>query len=109
MFSQPPGSYEICSICFWEDSISELRFPQTTGANGVNLIEAQKNFARFGASELRVLSFVRLPKESELRDSEWRPIDENIDVIEEPISGTDYGRTYFDDRTQYYYWRKSNS
>ena len=76
IFDCPPGSYEICSICFWEDSISELRFPKTTGANHVNLIEAQKNFARFGCSDSRAVSFVRPPKESELLDSEWRPIDE---------------------------------
>ena len=106
IFRQPPGSDQICQICFWEDSISELRFPRNTGANHVNLIEAQKNYAEFGVSELRVLSFVRLPKESEVRDPEWKPIDEKIDFIEEPIRGTNYGSTYFDDRTKYYYWRK---
>jgi hypothetical protein len=106
VFNQPPGSHQICPICFWQDSISELRFLKNTGANHVNLIEAQKNFANFGASELRLLSFVRPPQESEMRDPEWRPIDENIDFIEEPIRGTDYGMTYFNDRTKYYYWRK---
>ena len=26
MFGAPPGSYDICKICFWEDDLSQLRF-----------------------------------------------------------------------------------
>ena len=59
MFDEPPGSYDICKICFWEDDISQLRFPRTTGANHVSLIDGQKNFREFGACERRVLQFVR--------------------------------------------------
>ena len=39
-FSEPPGFYEICKICYWEDDLSQLRFTKIKGANNVSLIEA---------------------------------------------------------------------
>ena len=39
------------------------------------------------------------------RDPGWHPLDLNIDPVEEPIPGRDYGPTYAEDRTSYYYWR----
>src|SRR5205814_8300431 len=87
------------------DDLSQLRFPRTTGANHVSLIEAQKNYSAFGACERRVSEFVRPAAKSDNRDPEWRPIDASLDNIEEPISGVDYGTTYPKDNTQLYYWR----
>lgn len=48
---EPPGSYNICPVCGWEDDDSQLRFPTTTGANHVSLLEAQKNVQEIGVSE----------------------------------------------------------
>jgi hypothetical protein len=36
----------------------------------------------------------------------WRPLDMALDQIEWPTSGVDYGRTYANDRTEYYYSRR---
>jgi hypothetical protein len=105
MFDDPPGSYDICSICFWEDDLSQLRFPRTGGANHVSLIEGQKNFAEFGACEKRILKSVRPVSAADEKEKEWRPIDLSRDNIEEPISGIDYGTTYPRDCTLLYYWR----
>jgi len=105
MFDGPPGSYDICKICFWEDDISQLRFPRTTGANRVSLIDGQKNFREFGACERRVLQSARAVSPADQRDEHWRPIDSR-DVFEEPVSGVDCGDTYPKDTTRLYYWRR---
>jgi hypothetical protein len=107
VFGEPPGSYEICPICFWEDDLSQLRFPHATGANGLSLIDAQGNYASIGAAERRFVSNVREPNETELRDSDWRPIDQNVDNIEESVPDINYGSSYPRDRTHLYYWRES--
>ena len=103
MFDEPPGSYDKCNISFCEDDLSQLRFPKTGGANHVSLIEAQKNFAEFGACEKRILKFVRPVSAADVRETEWRPIDINRDNIEEPVSGVDFGTTYPSDCTLLYF------
>jgi hypothetical protein len=105
IFDEPPGSYDICKICFWEDDLSQLRFPKTGGANHVSLIEGQKNFAEFGACEKRILKSVRPISVADEREKGWRPIDLSHDNIEEQVSGVDYGTTYPRDYTSLYYWR----
>jgi len=104
--AEPPGSYEICPICFWEDDISQLRFPEMGGgANKISLIEAQKNFAEMGASERRVASRVRQPLATEQREDRWRPLDPKRDHYEVPKPEIDYGNSYPSDPTKLYYWR----
>ena len=39
------------------------------------------------------------------RDSLWRPVNLEVDRIEEPMQWVDYGSTYRSDPTSYYYWR----
>ena len=68
MFKEAPGSYDICKICFWEDDAVQLRFPNLAdyGANeGVSLIEAQKNFQKFGAVDQRLVKYIRKPTPEE--------------------------------------------
>jgi hypothetical protein len=76
VFAEPPGSYDICPICFWEDDAVQLAFPDLAGgANGCSLIEGQQNYAAIGASEERLVSNVRTPMQAETRSPEWRPLD----------------------------------
>ena len=107
VFEEPAGSDDICEICFWHDDLSQLRFPRTTGANHVSLIDAQQNYRMLGACKRRVLPFVRKATAADARDESWRPIDPALDYIEEPVPGFDYGETYPDDTTEFYYWRTS--
>ncbi|MEZ5429151.1 MAG: CPCC family cysteine-rich protein [Pyrinomonadaceae bacterium] len=80
VFDEPPGSYAICPICFWEDDQIQLGYPlMAGGANSVSLFEAQKQFMREGASEYRFTGPVRRPTDSDSRDPQWRPFDPNKD------------------------------
>jgi len=64
---EPPGTFEICAVCFWEDDAVQFREPdETDGANTVSLRVARANFAEFGASERRFLDDVRPPHPDEI-------------------------------------------
>src|SRR5262245_8458453 len=81
VFAEPPGSYTVCPICFWEDDLVQLAFPDATGgANKCSLIEGQANFATFGACDLRSKSHVRRPSDTDIRHAAWRPIDARRDL-----------------------------
>jgi hypothetical protein len=72
---EPPGTFEVCSICFWEDDAIQFRDPDYRGgANIVALREAQDNVRRFGASEERFRQQVRSPSPAEPRDPARRPL-----------------------------------
>lgn len=110
VFEEEPGSDEICPVCFWQDDIVQLRWPNFAGgANRPSLIEAQENVVRIGAIEERFLQHVRSPQPAEHLDPAWRRFDPTRDVIEYHRSGIDYGMTYADDRTAYYYWLEFES
>jgi hypothetical protein len=108
VFKEPPGSYAICHICFWEDDHVQLRFPTLEGgANKLSLIQAQKNYREFGACEKRFLRDVRKPEKTDARDPEWRMIDESKDSLEGPIDDIEQFTPYPDELTTLYYWRSS--
>lgn len=65
LIDQPPGTFELCPICGWEDDLSD------GGANKVSLKEAKENFKKFGISDLNGLSSVRKPTEKDERDPNW--------------------------------------
>lgn len=74
------ASDNICPICFWHDDGVQLADPwYEGGANDESLAQAQTNFALVGASEGRVLPYVRSPLSTELRDESWRPVDAAVD------------------------------
>jgi hypothetical protein len=64
---------QLCPVCFWEDAPGDARY---NGSNQVSLVEAQRNFAEFGACERAYRSTVRnaLPEES--RSPYWLTIDD---------------------------------
>ncbi len=101
-----PGAYDLCPLCFWEDDGIQLEFATTCagGANGVTLLEAQRNFAAFGACEERARAHVRAPSSSDIRDPSWRPIDPERDHFED---WDDDGKVRASDETveSLYYWR----
>lgn len=100
---EPPGSYEICKVCFWEDDAVQLRWPTYEGgANRPSLIDSQRAYAELGAMEHRFTSLVRRPTEEEVREDGWRPIDPTRDSFEERgVQDADWPS----DLTTLYWWR----
>lgn len=98
-----PGTYDICPICLWEDDDVQLRWPDFPGgANDPSLIDAQLNYIRLGASEARVLPYVRPATADDVRDPLWRAVDVRIDNIERYEPDNDL---WPDDYTKLYWWR----
>jgi hypothetical protein len=100
---EPPGSYEICAVCFWEDDAVQLRWPTWAGgANRPNLVDAQQNFVQYGAIEDRFGKNVRPPAAGEPVDEGWRVIDLSMDSFETPGAKES---EWPEDMTVLYWWR----
>jgi hypothetical protein len=63
---EPPCSYEICPVCFWEGDGVQFDDPDYAGgANRVSLNEARRRFRATGMSEPGFASHVRSPRPDE--------------------------------------------
>ncbi|MEU5263205.1 CPCC family cysteine-rich protein [Amycolatopsis sp. NPDC021455] len=103
MFDLPPGNYDICRVCFWEDDNIQLRWPDWAGgANSLSLIDAQRAHAEMGAMEYRFTGIVRMAALDEPLDDGWRPIDLAVDDFE-PRGVHD--APWPADMTSLYWWR----
>ncbi len=77
---KPPGTFEICRVCGWEDDNLQFADPDySAGANnGLSLREWQKGFYEVKA-EAKLL-FKNLARKSENKwydfDEDWKPLDE---------------------------------
>jgi hypothetical protein len=64
----PPGTYEICPVCYWEDDPVQFADPSYAGgANRVSLAQARQNFLDLGAVSPEFVSNVRPPRDEEKR------------------------------------------
>lgn len=62
----PPGTYDLCPVCYWEDDQIQFEDPDYEGgANEESLNAARANFARYGASSRSAQDVVRPPREDE--------------------------------------------
>lgn len=99
----PPGSYDDCPVCGWEDDIVGLRWPDLDeGANRLSLIEAQRSYAAAGAADPAQTDAVREPTADEPLDDGFRPVDlvhDNVEFAEAHDS------PYPVDPTALYWWR----
>jgi hypothetical protein len=67
---QPPGTFEICPVCNWEDDGMQAANPGFEGgANEVSLDRAKHSFAQIGAISQSALPRVRKPLPEEIPKS----------------------------------------
>lgn len=64
---KPPGTFEICPVCRWEDDYAQFVHPDLAGgANRVSLNQARRNFGEFGAKSEDSMKRVRPPLQEEI-------------------------------------------
>ena len=62
----PPGTYDICPVCFWEDDPVQFRdHDYLGGANMISLNQAKANFKQISAIDKEFLNCTRKPFKSE--------------------------------------------
>ncbi len=64
---EPPGTFEICEVCGWQDDNVQAEDPSYRGGpNHVSLEEARRNFAQFRAASKEKLRRARPPLPDEI-------------------------------------------
>jgi hypothetical protein len=105
-FDEPPGSYDICPICFWEDDASQLRNPYSGGAN-IPLVKAQAAYINIKAKREDLISYVREPVEGDIKCEDWRPFNPETDDCGEILGGMSYFESVCAGiKGEPYYWRR---
>jgi hypothetical protein len=104
VFLDPPGSFDICPVCEWEDDAVQLRHPSMGGgANDESLVAVQRRVLRDHPLDVKqVKDFTREP--------EWRPLTDeeatrDAPRSQQPVSGEGYFEAAAEEAPPYY-WRK---
>jgi len=63
----PPGTFEVCPVCLWEDDAVQFNDPAYEGgANKMSLSTARKNYLEFGAVAKALVPEARKPLPDEI-------------------------------------------
>jgi len=97
-FSEPPGSYEICVVCGWEDDLVQLMHPSMGGgANRKSLLEAQAGSLLAHPVEVQVQAGFK-------RAGKWRPLlVRDLKEQDSPSSGIQYFGAAAEEGARYYW------
>lgn len=104
VFGEPPGSYEICPVCNWEDDCVQLASPgMRGGANKESLKEYQDGILE------KIPPHVMQMEDLE-RDPEWRPLEKHEVRRWPEAQETNTGASLSAWETPpVYYWKKKRS
>ena len=70
---KPNGTYQICTICYWEDDPIQSAEPNYEGgANRVSLNQAKRNFSEFGACERDMIKNVNKIHKADVRNPKYK-------------------------------------
>ncbi|MEU0704513.1 CPCC family cysteine-rich protein [Streptomyces bacillaris] len=98
----PPGSFQICPVCGWEDDLVQLRWPGVSGANRRSLVEAQRLYQEVGVADPGFVPKVRLPGKSWPKEDGFRAVIPEVDEFEpDGVMEAEWP----EDRTKLYWWR----
>jgi len=102
MFSEPPGSYDICELCGWEDDHVQLTHPNMGGgANKSSLAAHQQRALQTYPLGVNVVG-------GHTRSSEWRPLrPSEVQSRSAPADGKAYFEAAADHAPQYYWLRNA--
>jgi hypothetical protein len=104
VFDEPPGSYDICPVCNWEDDYVQLTYPAMSGgANKESLYEYQQIW-------IERLPLSKNSYEEYRRDQAWRPL--RLEEIESLREQPETGKEYFEAAGEYwleYSWRRKEA
>ncbi len=100
---EPPGSYDICHVCFWEDDPVQMLDPwYSGGANRLSLEESQKSVAETGACDANGLEHALGVQPDDCRDPQWRLVTEaDRNNVKKP---RDLGDEDWQELKNWYYW-----
>jgi len=100
VFGGPPGTYEVCGVCEWEDDPVQLRHPAMRGgANELSLVLHQQR------ALLTVPQNVQLAR-GYVRAKKWRPLHPEEAVSHNaPTDGLSYFEASAEEQTPYYWSR----
>lgn len=104
VFSDPPGSYEICPICQWEDDHVQLKFPGLgVGANELSLYEFQLSVLNKIPADINELKGFQ-------RDVTWRPLEIEECIVPSNLPKKDTEEIFSSpvDTFENYYWESSS-